>query len=84
MQLHRTLSNPATYPHVCKWALRQEWRQSLLDSHPAGAARDKALDAFDQDIDAIEARLARQLQLLDDPNTMQRLRDRFCEFGVMG
>jgi hypothetical protein len=57
-------AHPLVHPHACKLAYQEEWRKSLCDSHPRGAALGAALEAFEHDVHSITQRwpnLSREL-----------------------
>ena len=51
------LQHPAVYKHAVKWAHRNEWAQSIADSHAPSAARQELLDRFWREVGVIERAL---------------------------
>jgi hypothetical protein len=59
--LEAFLKHPMVYPHVCKLVHQSAWRSSLLESHPAGAGLEQALQDFDCDIAKLHSKLGKIL-----------------------
>lgn len=72
----RFLMQPVVRQHVCKLAYAAEWRQSLVESHPAGEALDAVLAKHDEELSAIRQALRKYAapleQLLDAADVAAR------------
>jgi Rps23 Pro-64 3,4-dihydroxylase Tpa1-like proline 4-hydroxylase len=52
--------------HAIKWVYREEWEQSLLESHPAGLERDELINKMKFEIEVIERALRPMLPFLSE------------------